>query len=69
MTDREARIRERAYQLWIERGQPEGRSDDHGAEACRLVDEEEGGPEAETAVGPAATVVVSKTPRRKRNAS
>jgi hypothetical protein len=65
MTDREARIRERAYQLWIERGQPEGRSDEHWAEACRLVDEEQGGPD----IGPAATVVVSRSPRRKRTAT
>lgn len=38
--DFETRIRERAYQLWIERGQPEGRADDHWDEAARLVEEE-----------------------------
>ena len=40
MTDRDTKIRERAYQLWIEEGQPEGRADRHWEEAARLVDEE-----------------------------
>ena len=36
-------VRERAYQLWIEHGQPHGRADDHWAEARRLVEEEQSG--------------------------
>lgn len=28
-TDRDARIRERAYALWLEQGQPEGRDLEH----------------------------------------
>ena len=29
MADRDDLIRERAYQIWLERGQPEGSPDDH----------------------------------------
>jgi hypothetical protein len=29
MSDRDDLIRERAYQIWLERGQPEGSPDDH----------------------------------------
>jgi hypothetical protein len=39
--DREARIRDRAYHLWVERGQPTGRDEEHWHEAARLIDEEE----------------------------
>ncbi|HEX2527898.1 MAG TPA: DUF2934 domain-containing protein [Geminicoccus sp.] len=39
--DREARIRDRAYHLWVEQGQPSGRDAEHWHEARRLVDEEE----------------------------
>jgi hypothetical protein len=35
--DREARIRERAYQLWEEAGRPEGRAQDHWREAERQI--------------------------------
>ncbi|MBB4064846.1 DUF2934 domain-containing protein [Gellertiella hungarica] len=40
-TDREERIRERAYSLWIEQGQPEGRDLEHWMEAERNVGGEE----------------------------
>ncbi len=37
--DREARIRERAYQIWEEEGQPEGRGNEHWAQAEREISE------------------------------
>lgn len=40
MSDIEERIRERAYRLWIEEGQPEGSQERHWAEARRMVDQE-----------------------------
>jgi len=39
--DREARIRERAYHLWIDRGRPEGREQEHWEEARRSVEQED----------------------------
>ena len=40
MSDRDDLIRERAYQIWLERGQPEGSPDDHWfAAEQELVDE------------------------------
>jgi Protein of unknown function (DUF2934) len=35
MTDRDDLVRERAYQIWQERGQPEGSAEDHWFEAER----------------------------------
>lgn len=39
--DREARIRERAYQIWIDQDRPEGREHEHWAEAVRQIDAEQ----------------------------
>lgn len=39
--DREQRVRERAYRLWLEEGRPEGRADDHWDKASELVAIEE----------------------------
>ena len=39
--DRNERIRERAYRLWLEEGCPEGRADDHWDKASELVAIEE----------------------------
>jgi len=41
-TEREQRIRQRAYELWIEEGRPEGRADAHWDMATELVAIEEG---------------------------
>lgn len=41
MANREQKVRDRAYQLWIEEGQPHGRSDDHWRRARELVDAED----------------------------
>ncbi len=40
---REARIRERAYQLWQADGSPDGRADEFWARACDLIAAEERG--------------------------
>ncbi|WP_142849336.1 DUF2934 domain-containing protein [Telmatospirillum sp. J64-1] len=39
---RELRIRERAYQIWESQGRPEGRHDDHWAQAAAEIDAEQG---------------------------
>lgn len=40
--DRETRIRQRAYQLWLDEGSPEGRRHDHWAQAEREIDDLDG---------------------------
>jgi hypothetical protein len=45
MTDRESQVREIAYQLWMQEGQPEGRQDGHWYEAETLYDAEVAGRE------------------------
>lgn len=56
MSDKEERIRQRAYQLWVEEGQPEGRHDHHWATALRLIEEEDGAaPPARARRGAAAS--------------
>jgi hypothetical protein len=39
--DREARIRERAYHIWVEKGRPNGREQEHWDEAERDIDQEQ----------------------------
>lgn len=45
--DREQRIRERAYQIWVQEGRPEGRAEAHWEEAREL--------EGQAEVSPGAT--------------
>lgn len=40
MSDREARVRERAHQLWEQEGRPDGRHHDHWEQASREIDAE-----------------------------
>lgn len=40
MTDLEEKIRRRAYQIWLERGRPEGEADRHWEEARRAIEAE-----------------------------
>jgi hypothetical protein len=42
MTEREARIRERAYELWEADGRREGSSDEYWNRAAREIDEQSG---------------------------
>ena len=39
--EREQRIRKRAHALWEREGRPEGRNEEHWAQACREIDTEE----------------------------
>ena len=43
MTDRETRVQEIAYQLWLQEGRPEGRADAHWYEAEAVYDAEVAG--------------------------
>lgn len=45
MTDRETRVQEIAYQLWVQEGRPEGRHDAHWYEAEAVYDAEAAGGE------------------------
>ncbi|MCW0001215.1 DUF2934 domain-containing protein [Pararhizobium sp. YC-54] len=40
--DRETRIRQRAYQLWQDEGSPEGKHEEHWAQAAREIDSGDG---------------------------
>jgi hypothetical protein len=37
VSDREARIRARAHQIWLDEGKPDGRADFHWAEAAQII--------------------------------
>ena len=50
----EARIRERAYQIWEREGRPEGRDFDHWTRAVAEVSAEEGGDKGAAPAKPAA---------------
>lgn len=56
-SDREQRIRERAYEIWEREGRPQGRAAEHWARAAgEIAAETEGEPEAvSVAEGPAKT--------------
>jgi hypothetical protein len=41
--DRDAFIRQRAYQIWEEEGRPEGKAEEHWERARQLVEDEEAG--------------------------
>ncbi|QQP87869.1 DUF2934 domain-containing protein [Skermanella sp. TT6] len=41
--DREERVRQRAHEIWIREGRPEGRSDRHWQQAKDEIEVEEGG--------------------------
>ena len=45
MSDREDRIRQKAYALWEADGRPEGRHEDHWVQAREIVAQEEAGAE------------------------
>ena len=47
--EREQRIRERAHALWEREGRPEGRKEEHWAQACREIEMEEQAAETGTA--------------------
>ncbi|NNM74488.1 DUF2934 domain-containing protein [Enterovirga aerilata] len=39
-SERDRRVRERAHKLWEESGRPEGKADEHWAQACAEIDAE-----------------------------
>jgi hypothetical protein len=43
-SDQEARIRERAYAIWLAEGQPEGRHEEHWHRAAQEIAQEDGAP-------------------------
>lgn len=55
--DREDRIRHRAYEIWERDGRPEGRGEDHWAQACAEIEAED---RATTMAEPAAMVAAVK---------
>jgi DUF2934 family protein len=54
MTNREKRIQEIAYHLWVQEGRPEGRSDSHYFEAVTVYETEIAGREGVEAEEPVA---------------
>ncbi|WP_353860859.1 DUF2934 domain-containing protein [Azospirillum formosense] len=55
--DREDRIRHRAYEIWERDGRPEGRGEEHWAQACAEIEAED---RTVTAAEPAAMVAAVK---------
>lgn len=49
--DRAERIRRRAHQLWEQGGRPDGKHEEHWAQAVREIDDERPASEAETKGG------------------
>jgi hypothetical protein len=58
MDDVERRIRERAYRLWIEDGQPDGRAEDHWRRAAEQI--------AAEGQQPATSKAAPRAPRARR---
>lgn len=52
--DRETKIRQRAYQLWLDEGSPQGKQDDHWAQAEREIDGLDGENESANPTSPDA---------------
>lgn len=48
MDDRETRIRQRAHEIWLSEGRPEGRHEQHWLQACRELAQEPDGTEGTT---------------------
>jgi Protein of unknown function (DUF2934) len=65
--DRQARIRERAYQIWLAEGRIEGRQDEHWRRAEREIAAEEAGAGASRSRSAgSAAAATPKAPRRPR---
>ena len=63
MTDRDKRIQEIAYQLWVKEDRPDGRSDSHYFEAVELYEVEIAQGKNAEAEPPAAPVAEKPAPR------
>jgi Protein of unknown function (DUF2934) len=62
MADRDERIRELAYLLWLEEGYPEGQSERHWLKAEILIESESSRPKAES---PAESELEPEEPRKR----
>lgn len=65
MTDREDRIRARAYALWEASGKPSGSEMDHWSQAEREIDAEEGAAARQRPAQPEETVTPTATKRKR----
>ena len=68
MTDREEKIRQRAYNIWEEEGYPHGRAEHHWQRAAREVVEPEVAA-AEQPVSASAAPAEKPAPRRRKAAT
>lgn len=75
MSDREARVRERAHQLWEQEGRPHGRDADHWDQATREVDAQDSAAPPEKKAprarksAPKSAAGAAPAPARKKRAS
>lgn len=65
-SDRDSRVRERAYQRWEAEGRPAGRHDDHWHEAAREVDGEDRSPISVESVQAAAAITPDMPAKKAR---
>lgn len=65
MTDREDRIRARAYELWEASGKPSGSETDHWAQAEREIDAQDGAASPQDRAQPGDTVNPAATKRKR----
>lgn len=69
-TDREQRIRDRAYQIWEDQGRPEGGHEQHWLQAEREIDQEGHGNRTFSTAGEAAeTSAETAKPKRRSTRS
>lgn len=69
-TDREQRIRDRAYQIWEQHGRPEGGHEQHWLQAEREIDQEGRGNRTSSTGGEAAeTSAETAKPKRRSTGS
>lgn len=61
-SDREERIRRRAYEIWEREGKPDGREAEHWDKAAAEIDAEREGAEAVTGVADMTETVTPPTP-------
>ena len=69
ISDREERIRQRAYRLWEEAGQPEGAAQDHWERAAQDLDREDAEIQRAGAAGEKPGVKSGPTPASEKPSS
>jgi len=68
-SDREERIRQRAYKLWEEAGRPEGTAQEHGNRAALDLDREDGAIHRESIAGEKPGVKTRPAPASEKTPS